>query len=142
MKQLLALALGLGWAFAGARNAPRVEHASAAAFGVAVAGSIWLAYWCGTRRRQDSAVAAAVAKAEARAAAVAATSSRATANQSVTVVLDPANGASQRGARVYGLDDAPWLAGATVRREVEDEEMVLLAVEDAMGREAGEHVER
>lgn len=137
IKRLLVICFGIGWAFAGFRNLPRLPQPYAAAAGVIVASSLALAYWAGTRRRRDSAVAAAVAKAEAHAAAVANVASSARSDVTTNViVVDPERGAQRAGASL-GLADAPWLVGRHRTIELDETEALDAALEDALdAREA------
>lgn len=99
--------LAVAWAFAGARNFPRLNETSNAAACVVVASCVVGAYWLGCRSKRASAmaVAAAVAIAESRAA------SAATATASVHVVLDPSLGAMYSGA---GPGSLPWIGAREV----------------------------
>lgn len=135
MMRLLAVVLGVAWAFAGFRNLPRLPAPQSAAAGALIAGAIALAYVAGKRRQIDSAVAVAVANAEAHAAAVAnvAVSNQASSNVQV-IIVDPDRGAARAGAAT-GLGDLPWMVGTHRSVELDETEVIDTMLEDVQSRE-------
>lgn len=139
MFRLLAGAIAVAWALAGWRNMPRLEHPQATAAGLAIGGTVWIAYWLGAKQTSATANASAWAKAEARAAAIAASTSAAAATSNVNVVFAPELGARMAGeARLTGLESAPWMVGATRDAELE-QDFLVQALEDGQGDQESEY---
>lgn len=133
MFRLIAWVMAGAFAVSGWRNLPPLPQPTAGAAGLSIAGCVLLAYYAGTRRKRDQAVAVAVARAEARAAAR--SSAAATAVNHVQVVV-PQFGARAAGAAAFGLDEAPWLIGTQRAVEVEENEALEAALADALDAEA------
>lgn len=137
MLRVIAGAMACAWALAGWRNMPRLAHPAASAAGLAIAGSILIAYWLGGKRVKESAVAMAVAKAEATALASVQASNDNRSNAQVVVHLDPGVGALRAG-QVTGLDSAPWMVGAHRAPELLEETDIA----DVLAAEFTEQVEQ
>jgi hypothetical protein len=131
VSKLFALAAGIVWALAGWRNVPQLAHPQGVALGFIVATTIGLAFLGGTHWRRDGLRAAAFAAAEATATAsvMANTSSSSAVN---VFVASPDSVVASRAQRYGALDNAPWMVDAQARPDLENDDAMQVALEDAM----------
>ncbi len=126
MIRLIAGGIAIVWAYSGWKNLPRLDHPSAMAAWLAIAGTCVLCYFLGARQTRATAIASAMAKAEAHAAALASSSSNSSAQ--VLVQVAPEFGARSRAMHeLDGLDRAAWIGAP---KQVAEQDVMAMAMED------------
>ena len=138
MFRLIAGAICVAWAFSAWRNAPRLDHPSNLAFGLAIVCSCAVCYFCGRSLTKAQAWASARAHAEAR--ALARSQSEAKAQAAVQVFMGQAPEQREQLVPVFarGLESAPWIGPA---KQVAEQDVVAQMIEDGDAVELQEYAE-